>query len=117
MNCYHYAFSIVLGASKPEHSEEELNEIVERNNKGFEIDGKHYSMYEGTQMQRNLERAIREQKDTQILAKASGNMELVGETQQKITQLTRKYRELSNVSGLPTKMERMKVSGYRRMKV
>ena len=117
MNCYHYAFSIVLGASKPEHSDEELNEIVERNNKGFEIDGKHYSMYEGTQMQRNLERAIREQKDTQILAKTSGNMELVGETQQKITQLTRKYKELSNVSGLPTKMERMKVSGYRRMKV
>ena len=117
MNCYHYIFSIVLGASKPEYSEKQLQEIIDKNNKGFEFEGKHYTNYEGTQLQRNLERAIREQKDTQILAKASGNNELVGESQNKITILTKKYKELSDVSGLSTKMQRMKVSGYRRTKV
>lgn len=117
MNCYHYIFSIVLGVSEPEYSDKQLQEIINRNNKGFEIDGKQYTMYEGTQLQRNLERAIREQKDTQILAKASGNNELVGEAQQKITQLTNKYRELSKSSGLPTKAQRLRVSGYRRTKV
>lgn len=117
LNCYHYIFSIILGVSEPEYSDKQLRDIINKNNEGFEFEGKHYTNYEGTQLQRNLERAIREQKDTQILAKASGNMELVGETQQKITQLTRKYKELSNVSGLPTKMERMKVSGYKRTKI
>ena len=43
--------------------------------------------------------------------------ELVEESQRKITQLTRKYKELCSISGLPTKMERMRVSGYRRTSV
>jgi hypothetical protein len=115
MNCYHTIFSIVLGVSDPEYSDKQLKEIINRNNKGFEYEGKRYTMYEGTQLQRNLERAIREQKDIQILAKTSDNMELVGRTQQKITQLTKKYKELSDVSGLPTKMQRLRVSGYKRV--
>jgi len=116
LNCYHYIFSIVLGVSEPEYSDKQLQEIINRNNKGFELDGKQYTMYEGTQLQRNLERAIREQKDIQILAKTSDNMELVNQAQQKITQLTNKYKELSDLSGLPTKVNRLRVSGYRRTK-
>lgn len=116
-NCYHYTFDIVLGVSKPNYNEEELKKIITDNNKGFELDGKHYTNYEGTQLQRQLETAIRKQKDIQIMAKASGNKELVAESQQKITQLTHKYKELSDVSGLPTKMERMRVSGYKRTSV
>ena len=110
MNCYHYIFSIVLGVSSPAYTKKELKEIRDRNNKGFELDGKHYTMYEGTQLQRNLERKIREQKDIQILARSSGNNELVGETKKKITQLTAKYKELSQASGLPTKADRLRVS-------
>ena len=115
LNCYHYVFSIVLGVSEPEYSDEQLNQIIKSNNKGFEFEGKHFSNYEGTQLQRQLERAIREQKDTQILAKASGNSQLINESQQKITQLTHKYNELSKISGLPTKAQRLRVSGYKRI--
>lgn len=114
-NCYHYTFDIVLGVSKPNYNEEKLKQINNDNNKGFELDGEHYTNYEGTQLQRKLETEIRKQKDIQIMAKASGNKELVQESQQKITQLTHKYKELSNISGLPTKMERMRVSGYKRV--
>lgn len=116
-NCYHYVFSIILGVSEPEYSDKELQKIIDDNNKGFEYDGKHYSNYEGTQLQRQIERAIREQKDIQILAKASGNNQLIDDAQQKITQLTHKYNELSDISGLPTKMQRMRVSGYKRIKI
>ena len=116
-NCKHYTFDIVLGVSKPEYSEEELQKIIDDNNKGFELDGKHYTNYEGTQLQRKLETEIRRQKDIQIMAKASGNKELVQESQQKITQLTHKYKKLSDVSGLPTRMERMRVSQYKRVNV
>jgi hypothetical protein len=116
-NCYHYEFPIILGVSEPEYSEKELKKIVKRNNEKIEFDGKEYTKYECTQLQRKLELEIRKQKDTQIMAKASGNMELVGEAQQKITQLTHKYKELSDVSGLPTKMQRLRVSGYKRTKI
>ena len=94
-----------------------MNDIIKKNNQKIEFDGKEYTKYECTQLQRKLELEIRKQKDTQIMAKASGNMELVGEAQQKITQLTHKYKELSDVSGLPTKMQRMRVSGYKRTKI
>ena len=117
MNCYHYIFSIVLGVSEPEYTDKQLKEIIDKNNEGFEIDGKHYTTYQGTQMQRQLERAIREQKDTQILAKASGDKDLVLESQTKITQLTKKYKELSSQANLPTKMKRLTVSGFKRTKV
>ena len=113
-NCYHTIFPIILGVSNPEYTNKELQEIINKNEKGFEFDGKHYTNYEGTQMQRSLERKIREQKDTQILAKASGDEELLYKSQDNIRILTNKYKELSDVSGLPTKMQRMKVSQYRR---
>ena len=45
-NCYHKAFPIVLGVSKPEYTDKQLNDIRESNLKGFEFDGKHYTMYE-----------------------------------------------------------------------
>ena len=117
MSCYHYIFSIVLGVSKPTYSDEELKKIIDENNDGFNFEGKHYTNYEGSQMMRNLELNIRKQKDIQILAKASGNKKLVKESQDKITQLTNKYREISKISRLPTRMERLKVSQYRRINV
>ena len=117
MNCYHYIFSIVLGVNKPEYSEEQLQKIIDDNDKGAIIDGKHYTNYEITQLQRSFERKIRKQKDIQILAKASGNKELVKESQDRITQLTNKYKEISKISGLPTRMDRLKVAKYRRVSV
>ena len=116
-NCLHYEFPIIIGVSKPEYTEKELKEINNNNQKGFEYEGKHYSMYEGTQLQRRLETKIREQKDTQIMAKAKGDMNLVGEAQQKITQLTIKYRELSQISGLPSRLDRARVPNYRRVAI
>lgn len=115
MNCYHYIFTIILGVNEPQYSDKQLKDIINNNEKGFELDGKHYTNYEGTQLQRGLERKIREQKDIQILAKSSGNLDLISESQMNITYLTRKYHQLSQISGLPTKMQRMKISGYKRV--
>lgn len=116
MNCYHYVFSIVLGVSKPEYTEKQLKKIIDSNEKGFEFEDKHYTNYEGLQLQRNIERAIREQKDIQILAKESGNEDLMNKAEGKIRRLTKKYKNLSDASGLPTKLARLRVEGYRRTK-
>ena len=116
MNCYHYIFSIILGVSKPTYSDEQLKNITDRNDKGFEFEGKHYTMYEGTQLQRKLEREIRKNKDIQILARQTGDNTLINEAQQNITMLSTKYKQLSDVSGLSTKAKRMSVSGYHRVR-
>ncbi len=114
-NCYHETFSIVLGVSKPRYSDKELKQIKETNEKGFDYNGKHYTMYEGTQLQRAIERKIREQKDVQILARASDNADLINKSQRKITLLTKKYKELNAISGLKYKANRLRVSGYKRV--
>ena len=116
-NCYHSKFDIVLGVSTPQYSDNELDAIKERNKKGFDFEGKHLTMYEGTQLQRRLETEIRRQKDNQILGVSADNKQLIADSQYKITALTNRYKELSRVSGLPTKMQRMRVAGYKRRKV
>ena len=112
-NCYHYTFSIVLGVNEPQYSNKQLQEIIDRNNNGFDYNGKHYTMYEGTQLQRKLENAIRIEKDNQIMAKESGQDNLVQESEKKINTLLNEYIKVSKESGLPTKMERLRVEGYK----
>ena len=112
LNCYHYPFSIILGVNRPQYSDEQLQKIKEDNDVGFDYEGKHYTLYEGTQLQRKIETEIRRQKDLQILGKTAGNEKLTNEAQRNINILTKKYQELSNVSGLPTKLDRLRVEGY-----
>lgn len=114
-NCYHKIFPIVLGVSKPEYTDKQLKEIQEKNEKGFDFEGKHYTLYEGSQLCRRVELEIRKAKDTQILARASGDDELVLQSQGRITKLTNKYREILKASGLPSQLQRASVSGYRRV--
>ena len=115
-NCYHYIFSIVLGVSQPTYSDKQLQKIIDDNNKGFDFDGKHYTNYQGTQLQRQIELEIRKQKDIQIGMKAINDEDGVLKAQEKIRQLTSKYKQLSDISGLPTKLERLQVSGYKYVK-
>ena len=117
LNCYHYTFSIVLGVSQPLYTQEQLDKINAENKAGFEFEGKHYTLYEGTQLQRQIETKIRQLKDRQIGARSMEDFEEVGKYQRKITQLTQKYNDLCKISGLQPKKTRMQVSGYRRIKV
>lgn len=119
-NCRHYTFNIVVGVSEPEYTPEQLQEIINNNNKGFEFEGKHYTNYEGTQLQRRLETEIRKQKDLQIIARASKNEDLlidIENAQNNISRLTKKYHELSKAGNLTEYMERMRVAGFKRISI
>ena len=117
MNCRHFVFSIILGVSSPLYTEKQLEEDRKNNEKGFEYEGKHYTLYEGKQLQRKIELAVRQQKDLQITSKASGNKEGVQTAQQNITLLTKKYKEFSEKARLDTQMQRMRVVGFKRINV
>lgn len=117
MNCYHYIFSVILGVNKPQYSEEQLKAINERNEKGFNFEGKKYTMYQGTQLQRAIESKIRTLKDNQIGSRARGDKKEVGRCQEKIRILTNKYDKLCKTSGLQPRKVRLSVSGYHKIKV
>lgn len=114
LNCTHFVFSIVLGISSPNYTKEQLNKFKRESNSIVEYQGSKYTKYEATQIQRKLETAIRQQKDLQIIAKASGDKDTISKTQQNITNLTKEYKKFSEVAGLDTKMNRLRVSGYKR---
>ncbi|MDY5929705.1 MAG: phage minor capsid protein [Candidatus Onthovivens sp.] len=118
MSCYHYIFSIVLGVSRPQFTDKQLEEDKKKNNDGFEFDGKRYTFYEGEQLLNRIALEIRKNKDTQIMAKSSGDDDLILSSQTKITQLTTKYRQVVKVSGLPNKLAAKGwVPGYKRTSV
>jgi hypothetical protein len=106
--CLHFSFPILLGISRPAYTEEELAEYAKADNITFDFEGKKYTMYEGTQLQRKVETALRHQRDILNMAKAAGDGDTELIARSKIRMLTDKYVELSEVSGLPTQMERVK---------
>lgn len=117
LNCYHFIYPIILGVSKPLYSKEQLEADKKANKEGFEFEGTKYTNYEGTQLQRQIETKIRQYKDRQIGAKAINDEDEVYHCQEKINQLTQKYNELSKVSGLPTKVDRLRVEGFTRVRI
>jgi hypothetical protein len=114
--CLHFKFSILLGISRPIYSDEQLEQMKAEDKQTFEFEGKEYTRYEASQLQRKIETAVRHEKDLANMAKASGDDDLRREAQYKINLLTSKYAQMSKASGLPTKMERMQVGGFRRVK-
>lgn len=109
LNCYHFAIAVVLGVDEERYSNKELKEINERNKKGFEFDGKKYTLYEGQQLQRKIETEIRKARESKILAKSGNDENLFNQMQQKETELINKYYKLSKISGIPTRLERLKL--------
>lgn len=116
-NCGHFIYQIILGVNQPSYTKKQLDKLNSQTLEKFEYEGKTYSKYEASQVQRKLETEIRKQKDRQIIAKASGDKEEIGNAQAKITQLTSKYNDFSKKAGLDADKDRLRVSGYRRTKV
>lgn len=114
--CRHLIYYILLDVSKRMYTDEQLQKWSDKNQKGCVIDGKEYTNYEATQLMRNLETEIRRQKDTAVLAKASGDNVLRRECQAKINQLTQKYNAVAEAAGLRKQMERTRVEGFKPIK-
>lgn len=115
--CLHFKMPIICGISEPAYTPAQLKELKERDKRIIEFEGKQYTTYEATQVQRKLETAARHAKDRQIIAKAAGDDTLMRQEQEKINLISHKYKAFSDAAELPTKAERMSVSGYRRVGV
>ena len=107
--CLHYKTPIICGISEPRYSPEELKWLNEQNARRYTIDGKEYSGYEVTQMQRRLETAVRKEKTTRDLARSSGDKVLVKKCNEKIKAYRQKYDEVAETTGLYADTKRMSV--------
>ena len=107
--CLHYRTPIICGISEPRYSPEELKRLNEQNAKKYTIDGKEYSGYDITQMQRRLESSVRNEKTTRDLAKASGDNALVKRCNERIKALQGKYAEISEITKIPEDRKRMSI--------
>lgn len=106
-NCRHRRNVWVEGLSERTHTDEQLEHIDD--GLGCTFDGKTYSAYEATQMQRKIERTIRKLKREKAAYKAAGLTEEERAVNIRIRRMNAKYKAFSAAAGLPEQRERMKV--------
>lgn len=112
LNCGHAAFPILLGVNSPQYTPEELEKFRQDNADGFTYEGKHYTGYQATQMQRKLERAIKAQKRRILTDEATGDKDKLRTDQIKYQRLEQEYRRFSGAAGLRTQRERLEAAGF-----
>lgn len=106
-NCRHRRYPWVEGVMERTYTDEQLSHIDD--GLGCTYDGKSYTAYEATQMQRRVERQIRAVKRLKISNKASGLNNEARAANIKLRRLNAKYREFSAAAGLTPQWERTKV--------
>lgn len=106
-NCRHRRYPWVEGVSERTYTDEQLQHIDD--GLGCEYDGKKYTAYEATQMQRRIERTIRKQKRLKTAYEAAGLTGDATTANIKLRRLNAKYNEFSKAAGLPEQRERLKV--------
>lgn len=118
LNCRHFSFSIIIGVSDPVYTQNQLDAFIKKNHEGYTLpNGKHLTMYDCTQYQRQLETKVREAKDGQIVARQAGDIDLARQYQAKINKWTTEYLQFSKACGLTPMKQKMSVSGYHRISI
>lgn len=106
-NCRHRRNVWVEGVSERTYTDEQLAHIDD--DLGCTFDGKTYTAYEATQMQRRVERQIIKQKRLVTAYKASEQKDEYHAAKAKLTRLNAKYKAFSEAAKLPLQWERTKV--------
>ena len=107
VNCHHRRFPFIPGVSERTYTDEELSHIDDGHDVTY--DGKHYTAYEATQMQRRMENSIRKQKRRAIAFEKAGLKNDAQAASIKARRLTKKYKDFSKAAKLPEQRARMEV--------
>lgn len=106
-NCRHKRFAWVEGVSERTYTDKQLEHIDD--GLGCTFEGKTYTAYEATQMQRRVERTIRKLKREKAAYKSAGLTEEEQAVNIRLRRVNAKYTAFSKAAGLPEQRERMKV--------
>lgn len=105
-NCRHHRHAFLEGVSERVYTDDELANI---DPPPVEFEGRTYSAYEATQMQRKMERTVRKLERRRAAYNAAGMTGKEEQTGIRIRRLKKEYREFSRAASLPTQINRMKV--------
>lgn len=107
-NCYHMYFPFFPGISTRNYSDEWLDQQNEKDNTPKEFHGKEYTLYEAKQKQRQMETAMRAQREkVQLLEKGGADPDEVMLQKVKYQGQLNEYARFSRKMGLKEERERI----------
>lgn len=106
-NCRHSWSAFVEGVMERTYTDKQLEHIDD--GLGCTFEGKTYTAYEATQIQRRVERTIRNLKREKAAYKAAGLTEKERAVNIRLRRLNAKYKAFSEAAGLPEQWERTKM--------
>ena len=115
-NCKHFAFPFSTQYSKRQYTPEQLQKFITDNQKGIDLDGKHYTLYGADQLMRQTETKVRRLKDEAVAAQIVGDDTLRWQCQLQINSLMAKYGQIAALSGLTPHRNRTVVEGFKPLK-
>lgn len=101
-NCRHTYFGIILGVSEPLYSKSELNRLK---NEKVVLNGTKIPLYEATQVQRSIERDIRETK--RVIATLEKGKQDYKEYKTKLNGLYKDYTNFTKETGIDKQNDRL----------
>ena len=111
-NCYHSYSPFMKGIDTPTYSEEELDRMNEEENTPKEYNGRQYTAYEAQQRQRQLETAMRaDRQQIELLTQGGADDDTITGAKAKYFQRQDEYVKFSKAMGLPQQWERITVDG------
>lgn len=111
-NCYHSYSPFIKGIDTPTYSEEELDRMNEEENTPKEYNGRQYTAYEAQQRQRQLETAMRaDRQQIELLTQGGADDDTITGAKAKYFQRQDEYVKFSKAMGLPQQWERVTVNG------
>lgn len=106
-NCRHKKYPFVPGIMERSYTDKELANI---DPPPFTFEGKQYDAYEATQMQRQIETAMRAQKRKMDGYEAAGDTEAYTAAKAKYNALSAKYKAFSKAASLPEQRQRLYIA-------
>ena len=111
-NCYHSYSPFIKGIDTPTYSEEELDRMNEEENTPKEYNGKTYTAYEAQQRQRQLETAMRaDRQKIELLTQGGADDDTITGAKAKYFQRQDEYVKFSKAMNLPQQWERITIDG------
>ena len=109
--CLHFKTDVILGISEPRYDEAWLSEQKRKDAEPIAFDGRQKTAYEWQRVQRELERAVRRENSTAVMARASGDKALARRCREKTAAYREKYDALCDAVGLEKRYNRMAAYG------
>lgn len=111
-NCYHDYNPFIPGVSVRTYTDEELNEMIAKENTPKQYMGKEYTTYQALQKQRQMERAMRKtRQDIKLLQEGEADEKSAIVKKARYQLQMQQYKAFSRAMNLPEQMQRVYQDG------